>query len=276
MTRFRCLQLVPLSVLALLGVLALPSPARAQYMGHNFHGDFGVNSGSQPGPGFYFALPFGQWNMDQIKDADGNKFLPSLFQGLDVRAIPPTAVVVTKKSCSAPTTGSWWRCRSRPSGPSAPLAGGPAWLGIARPVRRAAATRLAHEAGRLRRRLRILCSHRRIRGGRRRERRTGHVVARDPVRHHRLSRLRKEVQRRHHRLLRDALEQEGPGSEGRQPADARGRLRLQRAQDRRRVRHRLLPAEQAVATTPAAISHAGAPRHSTCTATTSCSASAPT
>ena len=76
MTRFRLLKSVTLSAVALLGVLAVPTPVRAQYMGHNFHGDFGVNSGSQPGPGFYFAIPFGQWNMDQIKDADGNQLLP--------------------------------------------------------------------------------------------------------------------------------------------------------------------------------------------------------
>src|SRR5687768_9559215 len=97
MTRFRFLQSVTLSVATVLGVLSLPGPAHAQYMGHNFHGDFGVNSGSQPGPGFYFAIPFGQWNMDQIKDADGNQFLPALFQGLDVRVFPPTVVVVTQK-----------------------------------------------------------------------------------------------------------------------------------------------------------------------------------
>ena len=166
MTRFRCLQSVPLSVLALFGVLALPSPARAQYMGHNFHGDFGVNSGSQAGPGFYLALPFGQWNMDQIKDADGNQLLPSLFQGLDVRAIPPTVVVVTKKKLLGANYGFMVAIPFSTIRPErATLQEDQPGLGIARHVCRAAATRLAHEAGRLRRRLRVLRSHRRIRSG---------------------------------------------------------------------------------------------------------------
>ena len=97
MSRFRYQQSVTLSILAFLGVLALPSPARAQYLGHNFHGDFGVNSGTLPGPGFYFVIPFGQWNMDQVRDADGNQVLPRLFQGLDLRLVPSTAIVVTPK-----------------------------------------------------------------------------------------------------------------------------------------------------------------------------------
>ena len=58
---------------ALVCSLILASPAFAQYMGSNFHGDFGVNSGSQAGPGWYVAIPFAQWNADSIKDADGNK-----------------------------------------------------------------------------------------------------------------------------------------------------------------------------------------------------------
>ena len=67
----------------------LAPPAFAQYMGNNFHGDFGVNSGSQAGPGFYVAIPFAQWNVDDIKDADGNTVLrrpvPGLRRAGDVR-----------------------------------------------------------------------------------------------------------------------------------------------------------------------------------------------
>jgi hypothetical protein len=82
---------------ALLGPLVLPTPASAQYLGSNFHGDFGVNSGSQPAPGLYVAIPFAQWNADSIKDADGNTVLGARFQGFDVRAVFPTMIIVTSK-----------------------------------------------------------------------------------------------------------------------------------------------------------------------------------
>jgi hypothetical protein len=84
-----------ISALVLFASLAAPSPASAQYQGHNFKGDFGVNSGSQPGPGIYVLVPFGQWNADDIKDSDGNLFASTRFQGFDLRVIPTTVVGVT-------------------------------------------------------------------------------------------------------------------------------------------------------------------------------------
>jgi hypothetical protein len=72
-------------VAAFFGSLLLAQPAFAQYMGSNFHGDFGVNSGSQAGPGLYVGIPFAQWNVDYIKDADGNTVVGGQFQGFDVR-----------------------------------------------------------------------------------------------------------------------------------------------------------------------------------------------
>jgi hypothetical protein len=91
------LRSVALGTAALVGALALPSPAFAQYMGNNFHGDFGVNSGTQAGAGLYFAVPFAQWNVNDIKDADGNTVTGSSFEGFDVRALFPTIIVVTPK-----------------------------------------------------------------------------------------------------------------------------------------------------------------------------------
>ena len=88
------LQLLACCVVAV-GSLAVPRPGFAQYLGNNFHGDFGVNSGTQAGPGFYVAIPFAQWNADHIKDADGNKLAASAFQGLDIRAMFPTLIGVT-------------------------------------------------------------------------------------------------------------------------------------------------------------------------------------
>jgi hypothetical protein len=97
MIRCRFPQSIAVGVVALVGSLAVPQPASAQYFGNNFHGDFGVNSGTQAGPGFYVAFPFAQWNADTIKDADGNTLAASRFQGFDVRALFPTLIGVTPK-----------------------------------------------------------------------------------------------------------------------------------------------------------------------------------
>jgi hypothetical protein len=97
MKRSSILQSLLLGVLTCVGPLAVPQPAFAQYLGNNFHGDFGVNSGTQSGPGFYVAIPFAQWNADHIKDADGNTIAASQFQGFDVRAMFPTIIGVTPK-----------------------------------------------------------------------------------------------------------------------------------------------------------------------------------
>jgi hypothetical protein len=83
--------------LSLVGSLVAPLPALAQYQGHNFRGDFGVNSGTQPPPGVFFSLPFGQWGVDSIKDAAGDPFLANRFKGFDLRLVPLTIVGVTPR-----------------------------------------------------------------------------------------------------------------------------------------------------------------------------------
>jgi len=88
---------IVIALLVVIGSLVGTPAAFAQYQGHNFKGDFGVNSGSQPGPGIYVGLPYGQWNADAIKDADGNPFLPTQFGGFDLRIVPLTAIVVTPR-----------------------------------------------------------------------------------------------------------------------------------------------------------------------------------
>jgi hypothetical protein len=85
------------AALVLIGTIVAPPAASAQYQGHNFKGDLGVNSGSQPGPGIYALFPYGQWNADAIKDADGNPFLATQFGGFDLRLVAPTLVAVTPK-----------------------------------------------------------------------------------------------------------------------------------------------------------------------------------
>ena len=53
-------------------VLLLAVPAQAQLNGSHTLGDFGVQSGSQPQPGFYAALFYLRYDTDTIKDADGD------------------------------------------------------------------------------------------------------------------------------------------------------------------------------------------------------------
>jgi hypothetical protein len=52
--------------------LLLAVPAQAQLNGSHSLGDFGVQSGSQPQPGFYAALFYYHYGTDTIKNADGD------------------------------------------------------------------------------------------------------------------------------------------------------------------------------------------------------------
>ena len=78
-------------VVALLTVQV--TPAVAQLSGHNFTGDFGVQSGSQPAPGVYLALPFFRYDTNTIRDRSGNRL--NLPGDLGVNVLAPTAWVVT-------------------------------------------------------------------------------------------------------------------------------------------------------------------------------------
>jgi len=64
--------LVTLAVCCCL-VFALSSgPVRAQFAGHNFRGDFGLQSGSQPDPGWYLAALYLRYDADTLRDRNGN------------------------------------------------------------------------------------------------------------------------------------------------------------------------------------------------------------
>ena len=52
--------------------LLLAVPVQAQLNGNHSLGDFGVQAGTQPRPGFYAALFYTRTDTDTIKDADGN------------------------------------------------------------------------------------------------------------------------------------------------------------------------------------------------------------
>jgi hypothetical protein len=60
------------------GLTVLPAvPAQAQLNGSHSLGDFGVQSGSQPVPGFYAALFYLRYDTDTIKNANGDTIRPA-------------------------------------------------------------------------------------------------------------------------------------------------------------------------------------------------------
>jgi hypothetical protein len=61
-------------------------PVQAQFLGHNAKGDFGLLSGTQPDPGFYFAPMYYRIDADDIKDRFGNSFRPDIPGSLDANA----------------------------------------------------------------------------------------------------------------------------------------------------------------------------------------------
>ena len=79
-------------------MLLLAVPAHAQLNGSHTLGDFGVQSGSQPQPGFYTALFYLRYDTDTIKDADGETVrLPQTSPGsLAVSALAPMVWYVSK------------------------------------------------------------------------------------------------------------------------------------------------------------------------------------
>jgi len=79
-------------------VLTLVAPAAAQLAGSHTLGDYGVQAGSQPGPGFYDIVFYYRYATDTIKDADGNTVdpLPGTPPSTEVTGIANFLYVVTK------------------------------------------------------------------------------------------------------------------------------------------------------------------------------------
>ena len=66
----------------------LPALAHAQLNGHNLRGDYGLLSGSQPPPGWYATLLYVDYDIDTIRDRNGDA-LPSAGGEITVRGISP-------------------------------------------------------------------------------------------------------------------------------------------------------------------------------------------
>ena len=73
-------------------------PVQAQLNGNHSLGDFGVQAGTQPQPGFYAALFYLRTDTDTIKDADGNtvRLSPDSPGSVDVSAAAPLLWYVSK------------------------------------------------------------------------------------------------------------------------------------------------------------------------------------
>jgi hypothetical protein len=81
------------------GLTLLPAvPVQAQLNGTHTLGDFGVQAGSQPAPGFYAALFYFRVDTDTIKDADGNtvRLAPDSPGSIAINAAAPLLWYVSK------------------------------------------------------------------------------------------------------------------------------------------------------------------------------------
>jgi hypothetical protein len=90
-------RLAPLG--AVFGLTLLTAvPALAQLNGSHSLGDFGVQSGSQPQPGFYSALFYLHYSDDTIKDAAGNpiRLSPGEPSSIGLGALAPMVWYVSK------------------------------------------------------------------------------------------------------------------------------------------------------------------------------------
>jgi hypothetical protein len=83
---------------ALLTAIMVAGPAHAQFNGDHTLGDFGVQSGSQPAPGFYAAGFYYHYSADTLKDRNGNAVTlsPGSSGSLGIEAYAPIAWYVSK------------------------------------------------------------------------------------------------------------------------------------------------------------------------------------
>lgn len=86
----------------------LPAPSAAQLNGSHTPGDYGVQSGSQPAPGFYAALFYLRYDADTIKGVDGNivRPAPNSPGSITVSAVAPLAWYVSKAKFLGASVGA--------------------------------------------------------------------------------------------------------------------------------------------------------------------------
>ena len=85
--------MLPLSVTACAAVLFTSSEAHGQLLGLNLRGDVGLKSGTQPPPGYYFALPLYYGNdYSGLRDHEGNTTGGGIDAHLNLLGAPAIAV----------------------------------------------------------------------------------------------------------------------------------------------------------------------------------------
>jgi hypothetical protein len=77
-------------------VVMLQGTVMAQMNGHNLKGDYGLQSGSQPAPGWYGSLLYLNYDFDTVRNRHGDA-LQSMGGDITVQAISPILVGVTEK-----------------------------------------------------------------------------------------------------------------------------------------------------------------------------------
>lgn len=87
--------------LLLVGIIAawsLFNTSVAQLSGHNTKGDFGLQAGTQPPPGWYVVPLYYDYSADKFRDKNGDKFLANVNAGsIDVGAAVVGMLWVTEK-----------------------------------------------------------------------------------------------------------------------------------------------------------------------------------
>jgi hypothetical protein len=73
------------------------SPARAQFLGHNFRGDFGLQSGSQPAPGLNLSVMYLRYSADVLRDRNGDEFRADIPGEVATNGIAAGIYYVTEK-----------------------------------------------------------------------------------------------------------------------------------------------------------------------------------
>ena len=65
--------LMTAAICALVLAGLVPESAKAQFLGHNFHGDYGLQGATQPPPGFWLAAFYLRYDGDRLRDRNGDE-----------------------------------------------------------------------------------------------------------------------------------------------------------------------------------------------------------
>ena len=91
--------LVAIAIGGGLALALVSSPVHAQFQGSNLKGDFGLQSASQPRPGFYLSAFYVRYDGDTLRDRNGDSIAidPSEAGSIDVNGYAAGLVWVSKK-----------------------------------------------------------------------------------------------------------------------------------------------------------------------------------